>query len=1762
NTFKGAYSTVKTSVKDAYDPIFSLFRTQERPAYGPRIDNIPGKGGPIRPQLRKELTTTSEGKATLEFARDMFKHKVNGIANNMYEHMPHFDKGGYIEKSTVATVGEGEVVISKDNVNNLIGSLQQALGDHPAMAKINRRVVPTQLGKDVRTGIGNVRSALFGDEAKDRKSMALVIDDVTTNISRYAPEAIGSGLLGAGVSLITGAIGGPLLGAAVGAGMSLTKNSEKIQNYLFGEKINDERQGGLVSKDFMKSITKYLPDLKTYGIAGAATGLLPLIPFGPVGGLLLGSSFAFAKNNKAIQESLFGEEGGLISPDSKEKIKKMLPRIGLGAAVGLFTGPFGLVGNAMLGSGIGMLTTTDKFNQLVLGNKDSDGKYQGGFLPTLRDTVIDPIKGYMKGLGDRITDFMKEKMFKPLASAFAPMKKQVELLTKGMFDKVGNFMNDMFEKSFGIPLNKFMEEKLIKPITGWLSKWILRPVKGAAKGIISAPFKLAGGIGNALRKSHIRSGNADYMTAEERMKFREERNIYTMGLFGKDKFANVDRALAGMSGEDLSGVMDELSNVVSSEQSLGSQRKKVMNTLVSDLIPNFKYNESKNLMRLIQQGGSSKELASYIMNNTPHLSKEGRYKLLKQLSKNASKMKDLDNQRIDSKYAKTNLFNKLKAMGLNVNDSNINNYISLLTKESKSRNKSVSTVNDIVESPMNTIEDQSNAKHNKIVDLFNDAIFLLKKIANPSYVASGEDNTIQSNLKLYKGKSNPKKRKSGFTQIAGNGTALDYIVNSNGETVLDPSDNENREFLEEQAEEKSFKNRFMDLISSTKNKLNEGKETVKEKGKGIFDSIVGGLGTLGTILKVAAIPAIYAYFKSEGFRNAVNGFISGIFGMVGDGIAGALGFDTKKDAVNNAMGVGARHVLTGGSTSRFGLKWIAKAFAPKDLSGKGILSRMKAAPGQAVRKGMTGLFGLADKGVTGVGNLLDQGVEAGKKSNIFNTLKNKAGKLGKDSVNAISDAATNNEIIQSMIKTMDNFIKDILTHPTVVRIVGEASEKILSKAVPKIMKEVAERAAKAGTKAVIKVVGGLSTGGILNIIWAVADFISGFNDARNIMGIVQEPSFGMKLCTGLIKALNGLFIVTAFIPEETWVNLFLDYILPLFGKEDSNIQKMREESRNIVEKYSTENGLDKMSVQDYNDMNKKSWWQKTKDTTKNIWNSVKNFGSRVSSSTKKWFNGEYKSTGPTQRPLNEGGMGGERPSYSSKKKRSKYKYVGTGGAAFGLGRGGENTQQLTEANIRYHDLRKLAGGNPTASSINQWIAKVTKNDPRSLMNGQGAAFVEAGKKYGLDPRYIAAHAAWESGWGRSEIVHAKNNFFGIAAYNASPGESAWSFKTPKDGILEGARFISEEYANAGQPTLHSMIHGNPTHRYAVYDDGSPNTGWIDGISNIFYNSPGIGEGVLNMDASSMAGESGESGDSGKPSIWNMVTDLGTAFAKDFNKMMGFSNDEDPMSGGSGMSGGGSSSGNPADDFFTRTLGATVSSKYAENRSAEGLGDSHGGIDYAAKTGTSIKSPISGKVVLNSFESGGFGNHVYVQDKNGKNHIFAHLNSRSPLKNGSQVKPGDIIGQVGNTGLSTGPHLHYEVRGASRSDKSDPNKYLSQLYPNNELNSVGSERVKMELPEENDKKEAKGGQNTNYDKLLIKIIEVLLKIADNSDSLSKIVDILSNQMGMEIPNSAKKSIQNRNSNSKAQIINIIKDSAINSNPDNEYLLNLLDGIATQ
>jgi murein DD-endopeptidase MepM/ murein hydrolase activator NlpD len=133
-------------------------------------------------------------------------------------------------------------------------------------------------------------------------------------------------------------------------------------------------------------------------------------------------------------------------------------------------------------------------------------------------------------------------------------------------------------------------------------------------------------------------------------------------------------------------------------------------------------------------------------------------------------------------------------------------------------------------------------------------------------------------------------------------------------------------------------------------------------------------------------------------------------------------------------------------------------------------------------------------------------------------------------------------------------------------------------------------------------------------------------------------------------------------------------------------------------------------------------------------------------------------------------------------------------------------------------------------------------------------------------------------------------------------------------------------------------------------------------------------------------------------------------------------------------------GRPLAGGFLRTPldGARLTSGFGPRRHPVlGFSRRHEGLDFAAPTGTPVYAASDG-VVTGAGAERGYGRTVRLRHSGGVETVYAHLSRIArDVRPGERVRQGEVIGQVGSTGLSTGPHLHYEIRMAGRAQ--DPSR---------------------------------------------------------------------------------------------------------------------------
>lgn len=408
-----------------------------------------------------------------------------------------------------------------------------------------------------------------------------VIDDVTGNFKSYAGAMTVGGGIGAAVSALTGMVGGPLVGAAVGSAVGLTMKSDKVQNWLFGEAGEDGRQGGVFSKETSKFITEKVPTMAKFGMVGGAAGT---IMGHPMIGTLIGSAVGLAQKSETFGNIMFNgtdkdgnKHKGLLNMTQEqfnEKVKTKLPRVAAGALAGALTTPlpFGFLPNIMLGSAIGFASDTEKFKTKMFGAIGKDGERHGGIVGAL-GMEFHSLGDFIKDHTSDVKDWLENDIMKPLTDSVQPLAKQIGLFTNALTHPIkwllsGTKTNSWLERTLQ---GQGLAGKVYKAGKSVASN-VADASIGLAKGTIGLVPQMIGAAGARARYKQITRGNADYMTAQERLDYRDEHNNVE-GF--KDDWRDVGNTFVSgwnnirTKGKRLSGVGNVLSGLAKTGISFG-----------------------------------------------------------------------------------------------------------------------------------------------------------------------------------------------------------------------------------------------------------------------------------------------------------------------------------------------------------------------------------------------------------------------------------------------------------------------------------------------------------------------------------------------------------------------------------------------------------------------------------------------------------------------------------------------------------------------------------------------------------------------------------------------------------------------------------------------------------------------------------------------------------------------------------------------------------------------------------------------------------------------------------------------------------------------------------------------------------------------------------------------------------------------------------------------------------------------------------------
>lgn len=533
----GKFSGFMNNTKDE----FKGFANKVKDSFVGDFSGSYANGGQVK---KTGLAILSEGEYVVPSELNPFYHgktdKAQQMRNENRVANKFFGKFAFGGTAGKYTDDDGNPLDTRDALYEYLGLNPDV--DQLSDSEINAKYRATKASRKVAKGVKDTTNAM-GDFAKTIKTefydkvkgkapkettttFGEVVDDIKANHSSYTPGAAVGGGIGGLLGLLVGA---PLLGASVGAAVGLTAKSGTIQKALFGEEDKDgEMSGGLFGKKVSTFLTKKLPGIAKYSGAGMLAGAL--LPGGPVVGAIVGSAVGFAAKSQKFQDMIFGKDeekdkdGNVISKGKKglidkNKLKKKLPKATAGAIIGLLANPIipgGPIASLIVGSAVGFASDTELFKTALFGRKTKDGSREGGLFENIRQGMIVPFTNFFKEQSESIKDWFEEKIKKPVEGAIDPITKHLKMIGNGLKSLVGGKIKKGI-KNVGAWMTKTKGAKALRTIGGDLASAAI----GTAKGVVGLPFAAIGGLGDRLRSKDVARGNADYMTAEQRIAWRD-----------------------------------------------------------------------------------------------------------------------------------------------------------------------------------------------------------------------------------------------------------------------------------------------------------------------------------------------------------------------------------------------------------------------------------------------------------------------------------------------------------------------------------------------------------------------------------------------------------------------------------------------------------------------------------------------------------------------------------------------------------------------------------------------------------------------------------------------------------------------------------------------------------------------------------------------------------------------------------------------------------------------------------------------------------------------------------------------------------------------------------------------------------------------------------------------------------------------------------------------------------------------------------------
>ena len=1147
-----------------------------------------------------------------------------------------------------------------------------------------------EMMSEAKNTFNNVMGSLFGnlgstdDERKSQVQNAL--KPVVSELKVNAGPAVAGLLMGGGLGLMSGIVGGPIIGAALGAAVVMNKKSNKFSEFLFGNEEAGKK--GLFSKRIGTFLKEHAPGIAKFATVGGIAGFTGIIPGGPLGGILLGSAIGFATENEKFRDYLFGDTG-LLGKGTDKKIKKSLPKMALGAAALSFTGPFGLLGNIALGGALGFVSDSQKFKELIFGVEDSNGVRKGGILGSVRKRIIDPLADYIsKGLG-KVEDMLYKHILEPIKNIFAPIGDFV----KGTVTSIGDFVKGLFKDKVIQPLWRVFDRGL---------QWLLKPVKGVwnkAIGAVSGVVKMFGTTLNAgatfLNRGNIKKGRATSMSAEERAAFaKKDRRLKEQDY----AFKAYDEAAAGMTSEDLSTHLANITQYKSAVQDQSKNKTKILqdayNRLLVDADLETTMGQDRTLRKLFNQGRKSGDLSG-VMSYVDSLNSQGKFKNYDKVSEKLKQSQvEFDKiNKADYSGITANAKESMKVLGITedmLKNTNLFNLIrSDISKKTKNNGQPITDVKVETgdDNPIVKVIDTIGEVKDAIVGSINNVAKLVAKIADVDLSDAALSGTnVQDSVKMItnaiKGSDKKEekekqdkddketKEETTKTEVDSDGNILTMIKDKFGNWRHDLRDagtkaalTAKKKFGELQKKLYATFPSIGDSLSKLGNffgfgkKKNKDGEEKEKKGGGLLGGLLGFAGNLangaagllggalnnlmpillggaGIMLAPKILPIVQDFLNSDtgqklkqaigdGFNLLIKTVVGWIKDILPKDIEGwkkvLFGDGEDKDGdgkSDNAGIVGGVHngleaienFFINKKTRKYGEDEYEQDSIADRFWTQGVIknSIIKGGTGNKLLKMVPIVGKPANAILKYTGKARNYVVDKGGKyiGKAVNAVKNsKVVKAASSSIDNLVAAASKSTAAQNVMKTASNLrsgVSDVVKKyggkigETVTDLAANIASKVqgiftkllsmfgIKEGGEKVVKEASEAVGKSVAKeGGEKVAKGMLSMTPVQLVFIGLALENGFEDAKAILGIIDEPTFLERVLAAAINGINEAIPgIGGIIPTEYFVNLLLP-IFKFIGINVEELEQKRAAAKAIVEEWNAANPDKTYTVREY-----------------------------------------------------------------------------------------------------------------------------------------------------------------------------------------------------------------------------------------------------------------------------------------------------------------------------------------------------------------------------------------------------------------------------------------------------------------------------------------------------------------------------------------------------------------------------------------------------